>query len=48
MGLWDTLSQHAKAQLLDVIQWLDDSRNTLVWRFPIFNQAIQDVAARLN
>lgn len=42
MGLWDTLSQHAKAQFLDVIQWLDDSRNTLVYRFPIFNQAIQD------
>jgi membrane protease subunit (stomatin/prohibitin family) len=42
MGLWDTLSSHAKAQLLDVIQWLDDTKNTLVYRFPIFNQAIQD------
>jgi len=42
MGLWDTLSNHAKAQFLDVIQWLDDSKNTLVYRFPVFNQAIQD------
>lgn len=42
MGLWDTLTQHAKAQFIDVIQWLDDTRNTLVYRFPIFNQAIQD------
>ncbi|MFN7147748.1 MAG: SPFH domain-containing protein, partial [Myxococcota bacterium] len=42
MGLWNTLSNHAKAQFLDVIQWLDDSKNTLVYRFPIFNQAIQD------
>jgi len=42
MGLWDTLSQHAKAQFLDVIQWMDDSKNTLVYRFPVFNQAIQD------
>lgn len=42
MSLWDTLSTHAKAQFLDVIQWLDDSKNTLVYRFPIFNQAIQD------
>lgn len=42
MGFWDTLSTHAKAQFLDVIQWLDDSKNTLVYRFPIFNQAIQD------
>jgi membrane protease subunit (stomatin/prohibitin family) len=42
MGLWDTLKQHAGAQFLDVIEWLDDSRNTIVYRFPIFNQAIQD------
>jgi membrane protease subunit (stomatin/prohibitin family) len=42
MGFWDTLGQHAKAQFLDVIQWLDDTRNTLVYRFPVFNQAIQD------
>ena len=44
MGLWDSLKTHAKAQFLDVIQWLDDSRETLVYRFPIFNQAIQDGA----
>lgn len=44
MGIWDTVKQHATAQFLDVIQWLDDTRNTLVYRFPIFNQAIQDGA----
>ncbi len=44
MSIWNTLKTHAKAQLLDVIQWLDDSRDTLVYRFPIFNQAIQDGA----
>jgi len=42
MGLWDTLRSHAGAQFLDVIEWLDDSRNTLVYRYPVFNQAIQD------
>ncbi|MFH1463679.1 MAG: SPFH domain-containing protein [Pseudomonadota bacterium] len=42
MGLWDTIKPHVGAQFLDVIQWLDDSRDTLVYRFPIFNQAIQD------
>lgn len=42
MGLWDSLKQHAGAQFLDVIEWLDDTRNTLVYRFPVFNQAIQD------
>ena len=44
MGIWDTLKTHAKAQFLDVIQWMEDDRSTLVWRFPVFNQAIQDGA----
>lgn len=42
MGIFDTLAGHAKAQFLDVIAWTDDSRDTLVHRFPIFGQAIQD------
>ncbi len=42
MGLWDTLKTHAGAQLLDVLEWTDDSPNTLVYRFPIFQKAIQD------
>ncbi len=42
MGLWDTLKPHAKAQLLDVIAWTDDSSNTISYRFPIFDQAITD------
>ena len=42
MGFWDTLKKHAGAQFLDVIEWLDDSSDTLVWRFPVFNQAITD------
>ena len=42
MSFWDTLKQHAGAQFLDVIQWLDDTNNTLVYRFPVFNQAITD------
>lgn len=42
MGLWNTLKQHAGAQFLDVVEWLDDTNDTLVWRFPVFNQAITD------
>ena len=42
MGIWDKLEKHAKAQFLDVIQWEEDDRHTLVYKFPIFNQAIQD------
>ena len=44
MGIWTTLRNHASAQFLDVIEWMEDDRNTIVWRFPIFNQAIQDGA----
>ncbi|MCB9743555.1 MAG: SPFH domain-containing protein [Alphaproteobacteria bacterium] len=42
MGFWDTLKKHAGAQFLDVIEWLDDSNDTLVYRYPVFNNAIQD------
>jgi membrane protease subunit (stomatin/prohibitin family) len=42
MSFWNKLKQHASAQFLDVIEWLDDTNNTLVWRFPVFNQAITD------
>ena len=40
MGLWDRLKQHAGAQFLEVIDWLDDSKDTLVYRYPTFNQAV--------
>jgi membrane protease subunit (stomatin/prohibitin family) len=42
MGLWDSIKSHAGAQFLDVIQWLDDTRDTIVFRFPTFQQVIQD------
>jgi membrane protease subunit (stomatin/prohibitin family) len=38
MGLFDRI----KGQFLDVIEWLDDSRDTIVWRFPVENNSIQD------
>src|SRR5450432_2668297 len=30
MGLWDAI----KGQLIDIIEWNDDTRDTMVWRFP--------------
>lgn len=42
MSFWNTLKQHAGAQFLDVIEWTDDSDDTVVYRFPVFNQAITD------
>jgi membrane protease subunit (stomatin/prohibitin family) len=37
MGFMDKL----RAELIDVIEWIDDSRHTLVWRFPRFHNQIK-------
>lgn len=37
MGLMDW----GKAQFLDILEWLDDSNDTLAWRFPMRGQEIQ-------
>jgi membrane protease subunit (stomatin/prohibitin family) len=42
MSIWNTLTQHAKSQFLEVIEWLDSSNDTIVYRFPVFNQKITD------
>ncbi len=42
MSLWNALKGQAAAQFLDVLEWTDDTPNTLVYRFPVFQKAIQD------
>jgi membrane protease subunit (stomatin/prohibitin family) len=37
MGLWDRV----KGQFIEVIEWLDDSADTMVYRFPVANQEIK-------
>jgi membrane protease subunit (stomatin/prohibitin family) len=37
MSLWEK----AVAELLDIIEWTDDSSDTLVWRFPRFDNEIK-------
>jgi membrane protease subunit (stomatin/prohibitin family) len=37
MGLWDKL----KGELVDIVEWLDDSRDTLVYRFQRYNNEIK-------
>src|SRR3954447_17868624 len=37
MGLWDKLT----GELIDIIEWLDDSRDTIVWRFPRYENEIK-------
>jgi membrane protease subunit (stomatin/prohibitin family) len=40
MGLLDKL----RGELVDIIEWVDDSRHTLVWRFPRYNNQIKNGA----
>ena len=37
MGLIDKL----RAELIDIVEWIDDSRHTLVWRFPRYQNQIK-------
>ncbi|MBW2361032.1 MAG: SPFH domain-containing protein [Deltaproteobacteria bacterium] len=37
MGIIDKL----RAELIDIVEWIDDSRHTLVWRFPRFRNQIK-------
>ncbi|WP_153556492.1 SPFH domain-containing protein [Roseimaritima sediminicola] len=40
MGLFDKL----RGELIDIIEWIDDSNHTLVWRFPRYNNEIKNGA----
>ena len=40
MGLFDRL----RNELIDIIEWVDDSRHTLVWRFPRYRNEIKNGA----
>lgn len=40
MGILDKL----RAELVDIIEWIDDSQHTLVWRFPRFHNQIKNGA----
>ena len=37
MGLLDKL----RAELVDIVEWVDDGRHTLVWRFPRYHNQIK-------
>ena len=41
MGLLDNLKQQMGAQFIEILQWLDDTNDSLVYRFPVYNQEIK-------
>jgi membrane protease subunit (stomatin/prohibitin family) len=40
MGLWDKISH----QLIDIIEWIDETHDTMVWRFPRYENEIKNGA----
>jgi membrane protease subunit (stomatin/prohibitin family) len=40
MGLFDKL----RAELIDIVEWIDDTNHTLVWRFPRYQNEIKNGA----
>ncbi len=41
MGILDNIKNQLGSQWIEVIEWLDDSSDTLVYRFPVYNQEIK-------
>ncbi|HZH34566.1 MAG TPA: SPFH domain-containing protein, partial [Pyrinomonadaceae bacterium] len=44
MGIFDKVTDFAKSQFIEVIEWLDDSSSTMVYRFPVHGQEIKNGA----
>jgi membrane protease subunit (stomatin/prohibitin family) len=41
MGLLDNIKQQIGSQFIEILHWLDDSNDSLVYRFPVYNQEIK-------
>jgi membrane protease subunit (stomatin/prohibitin family) len=41
VGLLDNIKQQIGSQFIEIIQWLDDSNDSMVYRFPVYNQEIK-------
>jgi membrane protease subunit (stomatin/prohibitin family) len=41
MGFLDNLKKQAASQFIEIIEWLDDSKDAMVYRFPVYNQEIK-------
>ncbi len=44
MSIFDKVKDAAMNQFIEVIEWLDDSQDTLLYRFPVYNQEIKNGA----
>ena len=44
MSFFDKVKDAAMNQFIEVIEWLDDSGNTILYRFPVYQQEIKNAA----
>ena len=44
MGLFDKLSDKLRNEFIDIIEWKDDTHDTMVWRFPRYQSEIKNGA----
>ena len=44
MGIWDKVKTEAMNQFIEVIEWLDESKDTILYRFPVHGQEIKNGA----
>jgi membrane protease subunit (stomatin/prohibitin family) len=44
MGIWDRVKEEALNQFIEVIEWLDESKDTILYRFPVHGQEIKNGA----
>ncbi|CAN5705481.1 hypothetical protein BH18ACI1_BH18ACI1_22050 [soil metagenome] len=44
MGIFDKVKEAALNQFIEVIEWLDDSKDTILYRFPVAGQEIKNDA----
>ncbi|MDR2144912.1 MAG: SPFH domain-containing protein [Tannerella sp.] len=44
MGLFDKIKEKAFNELIDIIEWLDDTQDTMIWRFPRYQNEIKNGA----
>ena len=44
MSIFDKVKEAALNQFIEVIEWLDESKDTILYRFPVVGQEIKNVA----
>ena len=44
MALFNKIKQKAFGEFIDIIEWTDDTSDTMIWRFPRYNSEIKNGA----